>query len=223
MRRLHVALVVLGMMSMAPALADGINDKQAKQPTGAIRVVASLGKGCRISAYILPSEQGGLGCDPNTGYGGIGINPLPKQWHSRLESVGFSLTCLDAEKVAGGDNTVTFDPQTGTWKKDVAKRVRAYGFEMSPKEYRETYEDQDKAIRVYNVTAVNAKGFASTIDDTIGEEKKRLRRTHFCLYHQTKALCGSGDVGYVAYGPKSDLTQRALEIIRSIEFLPDEE
>jgi hypothetical protein len=94
---------------------------------------------------------------------------------------------------------------------------------MSPQEYRATFEDQDKAIQIFNVTAINASGFLSTIDDTIGDERRREKRAHFCLYHPPKALCGYGVVGYLADGPRSDLTQRALEIVRTIEFLPDEE
>lgn len=37
-----------------------------------------------------------------------------------------------------------------------------------------------------------------------------------------KALCGYGDVGYLKDGRKGDLTDYALRILRSIEFLPDE-
>jgi len=45
----------------------------------------------------------------------------------------------------------------------------------------------------------------------------------FCLINEPKALCGEGGVGYPTDSPKNDLTERVLEIIRTIEFLPDEE
>jgi len=121
------------------------------------------------------------------------------------------------------NSEASFDPQTETWGKDIEKRIKALGYRLSPQEYRSAYEDFDKAIRVYNVTAVNAKGFVSIEDDTTGDEKGRMRHMGFCFINRLKALCGEGVVGYVSDGPKSDLTERALEIIRTIEFLPNEE
>ena len=220
---LRAAIAFLFATLVMPAEGKDAAKTETVTSSKTERVTANLGKGCRIAAHILPSRDGGLGGDPNTGRGGIGVNPVPKEWRSRLSSVGFQLTCLDAEEVKDGNNTVSFDPQTNTWTKDVAKRVKAFGFEMSPQEYQRIYAEEDMAIRVYNVTAQNAKGFASTVDDMMGDERKRKKEMRFCLYHPPKALCGIGVVGYLAEGPRSDLTQRALEIIRSIEFLPDQE
>jgi len=117
----------------------------------------------------------------------------------------------------------SFDPQTEIWTKDVDKRIRTLGFEVSPQEYKSLYADFDKAIRVYNLTAVNSKGVASTEADTTGDEKNRRRQMGFCLFHQTKALCGGGVVGYIPDGPRSDLSVKVLEILRTVEFLPDAE
>ncbi|MCK9194185.1 MAG: hypothetical protein M0P19_09975, partial [Nevskia sp.] len=65
-------------------------------------------------------------------------------------------------------------------------------------------------------------GWAVTVDDTIGEERNRGRRLHYCLIHQPKALCGTGDMGYLSDFPKGDLTAYSLKILSSIEFIDDE-
>lgn len=223
MMPLRATLLILFASSFMPAMAKDATGTKSLPAIKTERMVANLGKRCRIAAHILPSRDGGLGGDPKTGYGGIGINPIPKEWRSNLGSVGFQLTCLDAEVVFEKTGEASFDPEDGLWKKDVERRIKSLGYAVSPQEYKKTYRNFDNAIRVYNITAVNAKGFASTEDDTTGDERKRVRHMGFCLINQSKSLCGEGVVGYLADGPKSDLTQRALEIIRTIEFLPDEE
>ncbi len=207
------------------ALPCSVMARAPEPPLPVTRVETNLGKGCRITVTLPDSLDGGIGGDASYASGGLEVNPLPKSWQFKsFRKLYFGLTCHDAEKFKDGDDTVSFDPQSGTWKKDVTKRMeKAFGFEMSPQEYQRIYQKQDKAIRVYNVTAVNASGFASTVDDTTGDERKRQKDLGFCLFNPPKALCGGGVVGYLADGPKSDLTQRALEIIRTIEFLPDEE
>jgi hypothetical protein len=43
----------------------------------------------------------------------------------------------------------------------------------------------------------------------------------YCLFRAKVALCGHGEVGALIDGPKGDLTPYVLQILRSIEFLPD--
>lgn len=220
---LRTVLLLLALSSLAPAANAGAGEAGVGHPAPAERRVANLGKGCRMAARLLPSQYGGLGGDPGTGWGGIGVNPLPKDWHSHLDSLGFSLTCLDAGQVADGIGAVRLDASTGTWKKDLGKRIRALGYPLSPQEYREAHKAFDHAIRVYNVSAVNAQGYVDSEDDTTGDAAKRVRRLGFCLIHGPKALCGEGVVALLRYAPQDDLTPKALDIIRSIEFLPDED
>jgi len=219
-----LAAVVLTLsfsaMGASSAKTNTVNQKRKTQ-----RVEANLDTGCRFAVELPVTTQGGVFTRKNPPRGAIVVDPMPKTWNGRgLENLYFQLTCLDAEVIRVENDTASFDPQSGTWKKDVAKRMKkAFGYEMSPQEYQRLYEEEDKAIRVYNVTALNAKGYASTVDDMIGDERKREKRMGFCLFNPPKALCGGGVVGYLADGPNSDLTQRALEILRTIEFLPDEE
>ena len=77
-------------------------------------------------------------------------------------------------------------------------------------------------VHVYDIKALNAQGWAETQDVVTGEEGDRSRSMAFCVVHGEKALCGLGQVAYLITGPEGDLTQQALKIIRSIEFLPDE-
>lgn len=86
------------------------------------------------------------------------------------------------------------------------------------------YEDQLDVMRFYPLDAINAKGWAVTEEDKIGEESGRAKRLHYCLVHEQKALCGQGEMGYVQdirRHPKNDLTNYTLRILRSIEFIDE--
>ena len=78
------------------------------------------------------------------------------------------------------------------------------------------------AFHFYPLQAANKSGWAVTVDDMTGDENGRRRTLHYCLLNPPKALCGNGDVGYLKDGRKGDLTEYALRILRSIEFLPDD-
>jgi hypothetical protein len=216
MNRNIVIGVAFGVMPFL-AVAGGTTDSNSTT-----RLETNLGKGCHIAITLPRSAQGGIGGDPSYGSGGFEVNPFPISWKFKsFPRLYFRLFCQDADK--GGIDEASFDPQTETWKKDVDKRIKSLGFEVSPQEYKGLYADFDKAIRIYNLTAVNSKGFASTEVDTTGDEKNRRRQMGFCLFHPPKALCGGGVVGYIPDGPKSDLSVRVTEILRTIEFLPDAE
>ena len=77
----------------------------------------------------------------------------------------------------------------------------------------------DAVSEVLNIDAINGAGYAATTTDTNGEELRKAKTLDFCLFHLTRALCGSGTVAYLSDGLKGDLTKHTLEMIRSIEFL----
>lgn len=220
MNRHFAVSVLLGLM---PFLATSAEAPVSNPP---MRLETNMGKGCHVAITLPANVKGNIGNygDPELGLGGFGVDPIPKSWKFKsLPHLSFNLSCGDGEAGKVVISEATYDPQTETWKKDVDKRIKSLGFGISPQEYKSLYADFNKAIRVYNVTAVNSKGVASTEVDTTGDERNRRRQMGFCLFHPPKALCGRGNVGMVADGPQSDLSARVLEILRTIEFLPDAE
>lgn len=171
------------------------------------RLEANLGGGCHIAA-TMPITKG---VDSGLGDAGFRVQPLPASWKSDMGEMYFSLRCLDTEGLHTS-SLAKFNSATNQWEKDLDGR---FG-EMTADER----VMLDSATKLINISAVNARGYAAIEDDTIGEETSRQRRVSFCLLHEPKSICGGGFVGMLN-DPKSDLTERALEIIRTIEFLPD--
>jgi hypothetical protein len=133
-------------------------------------------------------------------------------------------TCYDAKKIEWlNEMPLRFDTERREWVPDIEKRLQwaasAGGQEGADPEYKELRRN---ALRAYTVKSVNAQGFAFTEEDVTGEEKWRTRFIEYCLFHAEVALCGRGEVGYVAQGPRGDLTDYVLQILRSIEFLPND-
>lgn len=116
-----------------------------------------------------------------------------------------------------------FDDATQGWVPDIEKRLlwsaSAGGQEGVDPEYKKRRRN---ALRAYTLKSVNAQGFVFTEADVIGEETRRRRQIDYCLFYEEVALCGGGEVGYVAEGPEGDLTDYVLQILRSIEFLPND-
>ncbi len=126
---------------------------------------------------------------------------------------GFSLSCQSSDDPIVNSRLAQQNPKTGVWEKDLEK----WFGKLTPEERRVL----DKATRVFNLKAPNSSGYAFTEEATTGDEFGRERRMIFCLFHPPKAICGGGVVGVLRDGSKGDLTQHALKIIQSIEFLPD--
>ncbi len=186
------------------------------------RVEVNSGVGCRI-AMTLPADSfvpGGVSVAFSRGVT-VG-DPLPKSWKANLNELYFSLSCKSSDDPETNDASVRLNPKTGVWEKDFRKWVREV---LRPDLYGERPKEElkvlDKAIRVLNLKAANATGYASIEEATTGDEFGRERRMIFCLFHPPKAICGGGVVGVLRDGSKGDLTQHALKIIQSIEFLPD--
>jgi hypothetical protein len=130
----------------------------------------------------------------------------------------FNLVCYASNDSIVGGGAISRDAKSGKWVRNVSKLVKSSGVDWTSEEIRE----QEMAIRVYSLKIVNAEGYAYTIDDLTGDEKERRRLLRYCLIRPPKALCGQGEMGYLKDGPKADLTEYALRILRSIEFLEDE-
>lgn len=84
------------------------------------RVQANYGVGCNIAAIVPQSTDGGLGSDPETGMGGLAVNPLPKNWKSRLDSLGFNLYCKSIDDPSRLQTLGVFDEKANKWVKDIS-------------------------------------------------------------------------------------------------------
>jgi len=119
------------------------------------------------------------------------------------------------------DAPVRYDREQKQWVRDLGRELRRWdlGGGLSPA----TVRAIDESLRVYPLNNVNSQGFAYTVDDWTGDEAQRARLLSYCLLRANIAVCASGRVvATLTDGPKGDLTPYVLEILRSIEFLPDE-
>lgn len=186
------------------------------------RVEVNSGVGCRI-AMTLPADSfvpGGVSVAFSRGVT-VG-DPLPKSWKANLNELYFSLSCKSSNDsdARGGTYPIAYNSIKNEWQKDAsAWEKEANGF--ADKFDRKALLELIRVTNVNNVRAVNSQGWVMTQEDTIGDERWRKRTMSFCLLHPPKAICGVGVVSMLSDGPKGDLTQHALKIIQSIEFLPD--
>ncbi|MBS0429917.1 MAG: hypothetical protein JSR41_21755 [Proteobacteria bacterium] len=211
-------LLFVGLVSAGFVEAGMQHESTASATAVTHRVQANLGPGCHVSVTVPVSEVPGLWGNAEEGWGGMGVRPVPKQWHSSISSLGFSLSCRDKDDPKNPLPSGIYDQGSKTWIKDVPtlRRELAKSSDYSdPKFLAQTVA----TIRTYDIKTPNAQGWADTGDDLTGEDEKRRRTMSFCVYHANKALCGLGNVAYLHDGRKGDLTSEALKIIRSIEFL----
>ncbi|KAF0843984.1 hypothetical protein FNL37_1419 [Methylovorus glucosotrophus] len=186
-----------------------------------IRVETNLGEGCHIAATLPKGERSRMGGLLQQRLGGFRVEPLPASWKSNMGEMYFSLRCLDVNDpdVSGPRVPIKYDPVSDHWVKDMSEWIAKA--KQLPDKYDREFELADINARdAFEVNAVNSKGWVMTQKDITGEENGRRHSLMFCLVRPPKALCGDGVTGYLI-DPKSDLTKRALEIIRTIEFLPD--
>ncbi|MGY6158002.1 hypothetical protein [Paraburkholderia strydomiana] len=74
-----------------------------------------------------------------------------------------------------------------------------------------------KVTKIFSLDSKNGHGFYMIQDETVGEPHRRVRHFSYCLFHETKAICGLGDVKRLA-DAKSDMLPYALRILKSVEF-----
>ena len=114
---------------------------------------------------------------------------------------------------------VRYDEDQKQWVRDLSVALRSWdsGDGLRPDEVLAI----DDSIRVYALTNANSQGFAYTVEPWTGDERGRTRQLDYCLFRAKVALCGHGDMGALVEGPMGDLTSYTLQLLRSIEFLPD--
>ncbi|KAF0843986.1 hypothetical protein FNL37_1421 [Methylovorus glucosotrophus] len=185
------------------------------------RVSVVFGKGCNIAVTLPHTRHGGIGNggDPDSQEGGMEVNPLPASWKSNMGRMYFSLECMNKNDPNLMQPSGVLNSTTNTWGKD-PDYMRSYLTTSTEAYERNKAEEIIETTQVYDIKAVNGHGWADTYVYLIGDEQYRQRSMSFCIFHDSKALCGNGKVAYVNE-PQGDLTQHAIEILRTIEFLPD--
>jgi hypothetical protein len=185
------------------------------------QVEVNAGAGCQI-AMSLPDDRvlprGSISVAVSRGVT-VG-DPLPKSWKSTLNELYFSLSCQASDDSDSLNTLAYLDSKNGKWIKN-EKFMQKELLGSSSDYAKEYFKEIIKVTQIYDLQTPNAHGWAETTEGITGDEKGRRRTLSFCLFHPPKAICGLGTVAQLADGPKGDLTQHALRIIQSIEFLPD--
>lgn len=201
-------------LDLPPLVLRGKGDKGMKPLT---RIREHQFKG-----YPLSGERNSVPCrirytDKYFGY-------LKDRDYYFQEKFRLQSTCYEAQNVRWlNEFPVRFDSAAQEWVPDIERRLdwaaSAGGQEGVDPNYRRLRRN---ALHAYTLKSINAQGFAFTEEEVTGDEKSRTRYIDYCLFHAQVALCGRGDVGYVIQGQKGDLTDYVLQILRSIEFLPND-
>lgn len=111
---------------------------------------------------------------------------------------------------------------TATAREKVAEQHGAT-YDARKKKWASYFTDRDRKIlgpvtKLYPLHAVNSEGFAVTTDSVTGDMNQRVRFISYCLFHDSKALCGNGQVMKLS-DPQGNLLPYALTILRSIQFI----
>jgi hypothetical protein len=176
-------------------------------PETSTPTIANFAPGCRIRVAQPATSRFDVTFRLESGWGGGAfvlddLKFLPGKWF-------FGLVCYSASEghVRKGWAVPTFD---GKWRLNDDEGTQ----QLLPL----------GALRFYELTAKNSRGWAVAVDDISGDERFRQRKLSYCLIRELKAICGGGDMGYLRDFRRhkdADLTPRMLDLLRSIEFLED--
>jgi hypothetical protein len=176
-------------------------------PKTSTPTIANFGPGCRIQVAQPSASRFDITYARESGWGGgmfvlNDLKFLPGEWF-------FGLVCYAAS--AGHVREGWAVPSSsGGW----ALRKSESSEQLLPL----------RALRFYELTAKNSRGWAVAVDDISGDERFRQRELSYCLIRDSKAVCGGGYMGYLRDFQRhkdADLTPRILDLLRNVEFLED--
>jgi hypothetical protein len=125
------------------------------------------------------------------------------------KTFGFSFMCQaefnDINQVAT-HFAGRFNPETRQWVSDFGD---APDGEISRLRF---------ATKTFPLSSKNGNGFYTIQDDLDGEPFRRMRHISYCLFRESKAVCGDGEVKRLA-DAQGDMLSYALSILRSVEFM----
>ncbi len=186
------------------------------------QTLMDMAPGCRIRISIPIDAQAGYG-KANRGSGGLNIEYPPRATKLPYRyPLTFTFICYPASDDLTAQDPVRFDRTGNKWVRDMRPYFERFPDGLSP----QRQEIFDRAIRFHEIQTANAQGFAFTEDDLDGDETGRRRQMSYCIFHMQKAVCGESTMALlpmIRQHPGNDLTPFALRILRSIEFLDDED
>ncbi|MFC6950187.1 hypothetical protein ACFQI9_37465 [Paraburkholderia dipogonis] len=125
-----------------------------------------------------------------------------------VKSFGFEMTCrgrfANKNQVAI-EFGARFDAKERKWVPDFGDASE------------DEISDLKDVTKTFPLDSRNSSGFYTIQDDQDGEPSRRMRHISYCLFHETKAICGDGQVKRLV-DAKSDMLPYALKILRSVEF-----
>lgn len=215
MNRFVTKLVTAGILASAAVIANASSQDTHKN------VIIRIAPNCNIRVTV-PSNAMVTGNQDNRGSGSITVeNPHAIKSKEYIEPFHMGFICYPEDDEQTTFPVVRFNTDKKQWTKDASEWEKE-AVEAADPEHRKFLRKLIKTTVVHNLQAVNRQGWAMTQEDLTGDESARRRTLHYCLINPPKALCGYSDVGYLKDGRKGDLTDYALKILRSIEFLPEE-
>lgn len=173
------------------------------------KVLAALQPGCSFTAILPEKAKLSVGQEGRSSASIMVENPRNLKTDRYIEPFYLGFSCDNAD-----DGHVTKG-----WARP-STNGKTWLLNLDPVEKKRT----QKVLHFHSIQAVNASGWAVTIDDSIGEERGRHRQIHYCLVRSPKAICGDSDMGLlqdIKKDSRADLTSRALQILQSVEFLPE--
>jgi len=170
---------------------------------------ANLGPGCNVSLKVPVTAQFSISYSKDDGKGGGGLmieNPFNLKTKEYIAPFYFDFICYPINDGVVNGSAVRFDTARNEWVRDIDKRIAATGVEWGEESMMNLRRDFARAIKLYPLNNINARGYAYTEDDLNGDEEGRQRTLRYCLIRDAKALCGRGKMGYLEEAKKSDLT-----------------
>ncbi|ACC75187.1 hypothetical protein PPMP20_01805 [Paraburkholderia phymatum] len=195
------ATMLLSCLICPPSFAS--TTATEKPATAGAKLAVNMGEGCAISVADLFAGHLASGMAMNASY-----------WTDR-----------PPVKTTIGDFAVNFvcSHATETSKEQVANQHGAT-YDNSANRwtlYFESARDRhmlSPVTHIHIIKALNSSGFYTTQDDVDGDPKQRVRFFSYCLFHDSLAICGSGQVMRLSE-PKGNLLPYVLDILRTVEFV----
>lgn len=167
------------------------------------RLAVNMGEGCAISVADVFGGHLASGMTMNASYWTDNPPVKTKIGDFVVNFVCSHVTETSKEQVAN-QHGATYDNNANSWTL-----------------YYESVRDRrvlSSVTHIRSLKAPNSSGFYTTQDDVDGDPKQRVRFFSYCLFHDSQAICGRGQIMRLSE-PKGNLLPYMLDILRTVEFV----